>query len=45
MAFMFFLLGGTLMAAGIGFYLFSLVSPDNKPSMERGRRRVTISSC
>ena len=36
MAFLFFLLlGGTLMAAGILFYLFSLVSHDHEPSLER----------
>jgi uncharacterized membrane protein YczE len=34
-AFLFFLLlGGVLMALGIGVYLLSLVSADNKPSME-----------
>jgi hypothetical protein len=34
-AFLFFLLlGGALMALGIGVYLFSLVSAENKPSPE-----------
>jgi hypothetical protein len=34
-AFLFFLLlGGSLMALGIGIYLFSLVSPENKPSVD-----------
>jgi hypothetical protein len=34
-AFLFFLLlGGALMALGIGVYLLSLVSAENKPSME-----------
>ena len=34
-AFLFFLLlGGALMALGIAIYLFSLVSAENKPSLE-----------
>ena len=34
-AFLFFLsLGGALMALGIGVYLLSLVSAENKPSVE-----------
>jgi hypothetical protein len=34
-AFLFFLLlGGALMALGIGVYLLSLVSDENKPSLE-----------
>jgi hypothetical protein len=34
-AFLFFLLlGGALMALGIGVYLYSLVSAENKPSPE-----------
>ena len=34
-AFLFFLLiGGALMALGIALYLFSLVSTENKPSLE-----------
>jgi hypothetical protein len=34
-AFLFFLLlGGALMALGIAIYLFSIVSAENKPSLE-----------
>jgi uncharacterized membrane protein YczE len=34
-AFLFFLLlGGVLMALGIAIYLFSIVSAENKPSLE-----------